>query len=308
MQKLSLKIAGSAAFGLCLLTAIGLVAIKVVGPGMGMRASSEPSGESYPVSRLIQYGFTLQNETNRLIEKAELWTYAPVKKTATQRCDGVRASHAYDLIEDELGNQVLHFTFDGLPPYSTRIVTIEADVSLSDRSNRLAAQTTDRFLRPEKYIESDAPGVLSLARSLSAPKVDRTVDNVFRWVSENIRYAGYMRNDRGALHALRSREGDCTEYMYLFSALCRASGIPARGVGGFICGGDRILRARDYHNWAEFFHDGVWQLADPQQKVLMQNGSHYIAMRMLGDSAGNPMGDHHRFRYSGDGIKVKWNG
>jgi hypothetical protein len=40
---------------------------------------------NYSILRQIQYSFTLQNKTNRLLEKAEFWTYAPVKQTATQR-------------------------------------------------------------------------------------------------------------------------------------------------------------------------------------------------------------------------------
>ena len=46
-----------------------------------------------------------------------------------------------------------------------------------------------------------------------------------------------------ARHALETHAGDCTEYMALFVALCRRSGIPARGLGGYVCEKDKVLRA-----------------------------------------------------------------
>ena len=47
-------------------------------------------------------------------------------------------------------------------------------------------------------------------------------------------YVGYIKNDRGALYALKTKEGDCTEFMHLFVALCRANKIPARCIGGYV--------------------------------------------------------------------------
>ena len=96
--------------------------------------------------------------------------------------------------------------------------------------------------------------------------------------------------------------------MYLFVALCRAAGIPARGVGGYVHAQNAILRPADYHNWAEFYVDGVWYLADPQRHVFLQNQSHYLVMRVIGAvSDDHPMRHYRRFRYAGEGLKVKMN-
>ena len=46
---------------------------------------------------------------------------------------------------------------------------------------------------------------------------------IFQWVSQNVKDDGYSAKDRGALYALTNRKGDCTEFMYLFVALCRLS-------------------------------------------------------------------------------------
>lgn len=106
---------------------------------------------------------------------------------------------------------------------------------------------------------------------------------------------------------MRNKQGDCTEFMYLFAALCRGNGIPSRGMGGYICRENTILRPNDYHDWAEFYEDGAWNIADPQKNVFMQNQFHYIAMRIVGESSINPMEEFRRFRFEGDGLIVKMN-
>jgi transglutaminase-like putative cysteine protease len=305
MRELSLKRTGLTVFTFCL----GLLLMALIARHVARErdAGSTLSGADYPIKRQIQYSFALQNETNRLLERADFWTYAPVKQTATQRCERLEVSFPYELLVDDLGNQVLHFTFDRIPPFGTKIITIQAELALSDTPNLLPVPVPDTFLRPEKYIEADAPEVGQLAHKLKDPQSQNTPESIFKWVSENLRYTGYQRSDRGALYALRNKQGDCTEYMYLFAALCRANGIPARGLGGYFCSADSILKANEYHNWAEFYQDGRWRVADPQKKFFMRNGSSFIAMQVIRENPENPMGEFHRFRFVGEGLKVKMN-
>ena len=82
---------------------------------------------------------------------------------------------------------------------------------------------------------------------------------------------------------------------------------PARPVGGYVCPQGGVLKARNYHNWGEFYEQGTWKLADPQNRVLVQNGSDYIAMRIIHASADDPMGSYNRFRFEGEGLKVRMN-
>ena len=165
----------------------------------------------------------------------------------------------------------------------------------------------NHYLHAEQYIESDDPALQNLAQKFKTPDVLKTTKKIFNWVANNVKYIGYVSQDRGALYALRHKKGDCTEYMYLFVALCRTAGIPARGIGGYIIEKNTILKPAAYHNWAEFYEDGVWKIADPQNKVFMKDQSHYIAMRIISESAENPMAHYHRFRIAGDGIKVNMN-
>lgn len=262
-------------------------------------------GGTYPVFRQIQYSFALQNKADHVLKKAEFWTYAPVKQTATQQCIHIEASYPYQLITDDLGNQILSFTFENLPPYTTKIITIRAKVQFSEISNQLPEKDTSVFLRAEESLESDDPELSQFAKRFQGPEPGEVAENIFHWITENVKYIGYVKNNRGALYAFKNRQGDCTEFMNLFIALCRADNIPARGIGGYVCNESSFLKPSGYHNWAEFFEDGLWRIADPQKKALRSNQDKYMAMTIIGESPQNPIGKFSRFRFSGDGLSVR---
>jgi transglutaminase-like putative cysteine protease len=270
-------------------------------------AALDVSLREYSIPRQVQYHFTLQNKSNRLLNHAEFWTYAPVKRTATQHCSRIQSSHPYKLITDVLGNQILIFTFNEFLPYGTRIITVKAELLVSHRANPMVVSDVETFLKPEAYIESDNPELCRLAKTLKDTTPLKTAERIFQWIVDNVHYAGYLRNDRGALYALRHRQGDCTEFMYLFAALCRSNNIPARCMAGYICKENIILKPATYHNWAEFYIDGEWSISDPQKKIFMKGASNYIAMRLIGISTKDPALQFNRYGFKGEGLKVKMN-
>ena len=203
--------------------------------------TSLSEGDGYSISRQIQYSFTLQNKSHQVIKQAELWTFAPVKQTATQQCLKLQSNYPYKLLTDDSGNQVLYFTFENLAPYGSCVVTIKASLLLSATTHPSAAGPWHRDLNPQKYIESDHPAINRLAHKLHAPDSSKTVEKVFDWVAGKVSYSGYTAKNRGALYALEQRKGDCTEYSNLFVALCRANGIAARPIGGFVCPQNGLL-------------------------------------------------------------------
>jgi hypothetical protein len=279
-----------------------ILAVKHVGKDGAETASQADRDLTH---RHIEYHFSLRNDSNQLLEKAEFWTYGPVAATGAQKCTSLQANHPYKLSVDALGNQVLHFTFPKLPPFSTKLIHIQADVDLSSASGKVQESSLDEFLGEEDLVESNSREVVNLAKQLKGRNPLETAQNIYGWISENLRYTGFHAADRGALYALKRKRGDCTEYMSLFVALCRASGIPARRIGGYVCAGDMILKAGDYHHWAEFYGGEGWQSVDPQKRVFGINGRGYIAMRIIGRLTANPMGDMPRFRSAGQGVKVR---
>lgn len=237
----------------------------------------------YSIPRKVQMSFALRNLTGEIQKDVEFWSYAPVDQTSSQKVVNILSTHQYKLQTDDIGNQVMSFNFSVLPPYAVKIVDIEVELMLSESPQKIPNPDLSKYLIPEKYCESDGPAIISLAEKLKSAKPEKSARNIYQWISKNIVYTGYTKNIRGARYALESRKGDCTEFAFLFTALCRASHIPSRVVGGFRCEADSILKPGKYHNWAEFYYDGLWKLSDPQEKVFNDKQSDYIVFKILGE-------------------------
>lgn len=261
----------------------------------------------YEVKRQFKYGFTIRNKTNKLVSDSEFWVFAPVKRTANQLCKTIKTTHPYDLLTDNLGNQVLYFKLDSLPPFATQIINIKAEVYFAQKPNSYKSTDPELFLKTQRYIEVDSPEIISKANDFSGSGDLKTAERINTWLFENIKYAGYISNPRGALYTLREKQGDCTEFTHLFIALCRVNDIPSRGIGGYICSESRILKAAEYHNWAEFYQGRSWQIADPQNKIFKDKQTDYVAMKIDGPETDDPSFSFNRFKIDNSALTVEMN-
>ena len=148
-----------------------------------------------------------------------------------------------------------------------------------------------------EQLERPVPQIEDLSEPLE------TARRIHQWVAGHLSYAGYLRDARGALYALEKRRGDCTEYMHLFIALARANGIPARGMAGYLVEKDSVVRSAAFHNWAEFYADGAWRIADAQRGSFDRGYGRYIATRILGVEGGGIPGSANRFWVVGEGVE-----
>ncbi len=259
----------------------------------------------YTTPRVVRYGFSIENTTEKVLEDVEFRTYAPVKQTSTQKVVQLTSSVPYTLSSDELGNQVLHFTLQVLPPHGTQNISVTAKLMLAETPNTTIEQDVHRYLKEEPYIETGDPIIKRRAKKLARMDPVQTALATYNWVATNVRYPGYIPDDRGASYAIRHKIGDCTESAYLFAALARVNRIPTRMIGGYVSAEDAILKAEDYHNWAEFYVEGKWHLADPQKKKYMEHQRRYIAMRVFTGASNSALDNSHRFASSEEGLRIK---
>ena len=258
------------------------------------------------ITREIRYSYTIQNTKPVVLNHAEVFLYAPVKESICQRCLRVEVSSPAKLIVDEEGNQILHFSFDAIPPYGALVLTIKASVFFDSSGLRDRKNPSMKCTKAGPGIECDAPEIQRLALELHDATPDKTARKANDWISRRINDVGYISRSRGALYALRYQKGDCTEQASLFVALCRANGIPARMAGGYFCPANMILSPSSFHNWAEFYDGEGWCLADPSKNAISQQGHDYIAMNVGSPDEGrNPIGIDRRHRVIGDGLTIR---
>lgn len=133
-----------------------------------------------------------------------------------------------------------------------------------------SSETYKKYVEPEELMESNNSRIIALAHNLTN-NVDSWHEKAVRIYDFVYRHMHYEEQDeeRGALWALENGAGDCSEYSYLFVALCRAAGIPAKIQAGFAFHRPSET-LEDGHMWAEYYLenygwipvDVAWRLFD----------------------------------------------
>lgn len=274
-----------------------------IAPLIGMSGCTTSGGSastSQQQRNHLRYGFTLENPGGIPLVNQVLWFYAPVRKMSAQRLAKLIVSMPVTETSDAYGNTLIQVVVPVLAPYSTQLVSIEAELEMQDVPAAVAIDRRTEFTSAEAFIESDAPELAMLARQLATGHPQKTARAIYEWVKSEVRYAGFIADDMGALRAFKERSGDCTEYTYLVCALARANGIPARAIGGYVVRQNTLLQATDYHNWAELYIDNTWRIVDAQKQQFMPAKNNYVAFEIVASRNINSLKGAHRYRVEGE--------
>ncbi len=220
----------------------------------------------------ISQQIIIGNPTDHAITNFELMV--PLIRNETARhyifSNNITSSVGQAAIKDDAwGNEYAewnHLTIDSKGNLTFRIDYLELSFATQYQINRsdLASYDTNselyrKFTESEPLIESDNPEIITQAQNLTiglsnpADKASR----IYSYVTKHLDYVT-QEEERGALWALKNGTGDCSEYSYLFVALCRAAGIPARVMAGFAFYKNQAT-VQDGHMWAEYYlEDYSW--------------------------------------------------
>jgi len=115
------------------------------------------------------------------------------------------------------------------------------------------------FLKPATLIESDNPEIVRAAREALAGEgtLPAAALKLNDWLFAKLKKKNVV-GVPDALSSLKAMEGDCNEHAFLYVAMARAVGIPARVAVGTAYLGGRFY----YHAWPEVWLDG-WVAVDP---------------------------------------------
>ncbi len=262
-------------------------------------APQETDGTKDVVLRQVRWTFELVNPLAEALQDQKMWFYAPAAQAPRQTLSSLQVSMPCTRTTDALGHEIVQLGFPQVAPLARRAVSVVADLAMYWEPRPSVLPDGEAWLHAERYIEVLDPAVQATARQLRRGEPRETGRAIYDWVRQNLQYAGYIADDLGAADAISRRRGDCTEYAYVTVALARANGLPARMVGGHEVDRNTTLRAETYHNWAELYFDGRWNLVDPQKERWLELGERYVAFRIYRDAAINPIGLAHRYAIQG---------
>lgn len=129
------------------------------------------------------------------------------------------------------------------------------------------------YTRSQEFAEL-TPEVVALAKKIVGNEKNPyyMARAIYKWCVENIDYV--YPPDRGILHSLPRRTGDCGEYSLIFMSLCRSLGIPSRVVNGRWC----CKAKKNYHVWNEFYLPGYgWIPSDATDGRIIKDSPEKLA-------------------------------
>ena len=133
----------------------------------------------------------------------------------------------------------------------------------------------EEYLAAESEIESDAPMLVRKAEEIAADPSRKGVYRIYAFTVRHLSWPSGTREGGGqsALTAYQTGIGVCGERANLMTALCRASGIPAKSITGLSLPwllppyvtrrGAWAQHPGGSHAWAEVHSEEGWQLVDP---------------------------------------------
>jgi hypothetical protein len=134
----------------------------------------------------------------------------------------------------------------------------------------------EQYLRPEPFLESDAPEIVAEARKAAgdarAPRLK--AERLVRYVHANLEKKPTI-SIPSALEVLKTKVGDCNEHTALYVAMARSLGLPARVDVGLV----QLRGAFYYHAWPEVWVEeapgrGRWQAVDPTLNQFPADATH----------------------------------
>ncbi len=144
--------------------------------------------------------------------------------------------------------------------------------NLGEKPVAISPTKEREFLKPSLYIQSDDEDVKKKAREIKGEREDakEVAKRILFWVYENLRKVPTA-SLPSAVSVLKNMEGDCNEHSILFTALCRAVGIPAQVCVGLVYTGGSFF----YHAWNLVYLER-WVACDPTFGEFPANPTHII--------------------------------
>ncbi len=173
-------------------------------------------------------------------------------------------SEDIEVITDEHSGSWFKVPLDVLPEK----ITITIVLKKSDKTGTLRREETrrDAWLTPSDLVDSDNPLIGKKAKELTRGMTTQSekVQSILEFVHRKIAFKlvrGPEKDFKKASESLTDGYGICMNQARIFTALCRASHIPARIISGFVASES----GEYHHDWVEFYdeREKAWIPLDP---------------------------------------------
>ncbi|MGC9331440.1 MAG: transglutaminase domain-containing protein [Bacteroidales bacterium] len=181
-----------------------------------------------------------------------------------------------DFPEDHWGQKTAHYHFEDISSGESREVTMTNKVKLWDiryfifpdqvgSLETIPSDIKELYLANHEKYQTDHPVIQKGVKEAVGDEKNpyKIARKIYQYVMDNMYYemSGGWNN---APVVLERGNGSCSEYTFVYIAMCRAAGLPARYVGSVVVRGDDTSMDDVYHRWAEIYLPNYgWIPVDP---------------------------------------------
>jgi hypothetical protein len=205
----------------------------------------------------------------------------------------------FDIVTDKWGQRLAHVHHNVVKPGESVSLSYKTTADICDyqiifRPEKVGQLKDIPSDIKEKYLIDDVK--FALGSTIIQNAVKTAVGNetnaywimrkIFRYVIDHVDYelsGGW----NIAPAVLESGKGSCSEYSFVFIAMCRAAGLPARFSGAITQRGDLASEDDTFHRWCEVYLPNVgWVPVDPsggdsKSPVAQANAIGHVSNRYL---------------------------
>jgi len=244
-----------------------------------IRASADvPFRVTGPVLRDFRYRYALRNDGEGSIAEAAIHLAVPYDTLENQKIvSPIRWTPEPDRFAvDRCGQEIAVFTFRDVPPGATVSAGYETRVRLGTLHyaffpedvkglDAIPKEIREKGTAPKSRLQLDAELVRKTAREIVGDEKNPywIARKIFDWVIETLEYDRVGGWDVPTT-LIKRGTGSCSEYAFLYIALARSAGLPARYEGSVVVRGDDASIDDVYHRWCEVYLPGIgWMPVDP---------------------------------------------
>ncbi|MCS7249328.1 MAG: transglutaminase-like domain-containing protein [candidate division WOR-3 bacterium] len=176
----------------------------------------------------------------------------------------IQGIESFEYLDLELPNQKI-ISKKPLIIEITKPKLIETKYLKISEKEKIYLQSTPTIQSDHSLIKKKA---LEIIGNLSDPKA--IAEKILIWVFRNLKKKATT-SYPSAIEILKNLEGDCNEHATLYTAFCRALGIPARVVVGLVYAGNSFY----YHAWNQVYLN-EWISCDPTFGEFPASPAHLI--------------------------------
>jgi transglutaminase-like putative cysteine protease len=262
--------------------------VWLMATALGVLLAVPPATPAAPGTQYeVTYHHVLRNKTDAILKDVVVYLPVPESDAYQQvtefRVERDRPVHISNRT-DEFGNKIKRVAIAEIAPKTDVEVGFSCLVSLQPPAvvevnpvapapsaprglDAIPKEIRDRYTRDHNIFGLSTPVIKDAATALQKKHSDPVARAraIHDYVASTLKYQAGGGWD-SAPQVLARKSGSCSEFTYVFCALCRATGIPTRFVGASIFPAKSVAPFQDHghHRWAQAYLPGLgWVDFDP---------------------------------------------